>query len=148
MGTCPIGSQQSNFFSDYAGWKREIRFMESQIQLVPLRLANGAVVQIEARILDRKEEEPYYEEEVSDVTLKVPSFSVLAKAIEGVAQEIADALAKVAPTKASCEFGVEVGIGTGQALSLIITQSDKFNLKVILEWSRGELEKVASQPIP
>ena len=56
-------------------------------------------------------------------------------AIETVARVVGDVLAKVAPTKATAEFGIELGIESGQLTALIVKGSGKANLKIALEWS-------------
>ena len=59
----------------------------------------------------------------------------LKDAIETVARVVGDVLAKSAPTKATAEFGIELGIESGQLTALICKGSGKANLKIALEWS-------------
>lgn len=62
-------------------------------------------------------------------------FGQLADSIEAISRSLYEAIKKVAPKKASVEFGVEVGLESGQLTALLVKGTGKANLKVTLEWS-------------
>jgi hypothetical protein len=72
-------------------------------------------------------------EEVS--VLKGFSEEELKGSIELVARAVGDVLTRIAPSKATAEFGIELGIESGQLTALICKGSGKANLKISLEWS-------------
>ncbi len=44
------------------------------------------------------------------------------------------ALARVKPTKASVELGLEIGVEAGQLTALLVKGTGKANLKITLQW--------------
>ena len=48
---------------------------------------------------------------------------------------VVTAVQKVAPTKASVEFGIEVAVEPGKVTALWVKGSGKANLKITLEWA-------------
>jgi hypothetical protein len=72
------------------------------------------------------------EEEVAGGPL---SFEGVGATIEALSANLAEALKKARPTKASLEFGCEVAVEGGHLTALIVKGSGKATLKVTLEWS-------------
>jgi hypothetical protein len=59
------------------------------------------------------------------------------RAIERVGSEMAETLAKVAPSKASVELGFNLTIEAGQLVAMLVGKgSGSASIKVTLEWSR------------
>lgn len=63
------------------------------------------------------------------------SFEDFAASLEALTRKLHDTIKKIEPTKASIEFGIEVGVEAGKLTALLVKGSGKANLKVILEWS-------------
>jgi len=61
-------------------------------------------------------------------------FEGIIGAIEGIALGVQSALAKVKPTKASVELGLEIGVEAGQLTALLVKGSGRANLKITLQW--------------
>jgi hypothetical protein len=69
-----------------------------------------------------------------DVALTQLNFSDVADAIEGIASALTAALKKVRPTKASVEFGIQIGVEAGHLTALIVKGTGTASLTVSLEW--------------
>jgi Trypsin-co-occurring domain 1 len=104
--------------------------VEPRTEVVAIQLESGQVIHAEATVVGRQEED------VADI--KVPkTIDGLTSAIEGVAQAVLAALGKVQPEKGSVEFGVEIGVESGQLTALLVKGSGSASIKVALEWSRS-----------
>jgi hypothetical protein len=68
--------------------------------------------------------------------LEPQEFSGLMKAVEGIASGVADTMEKLRPSEASVEFGLELGVESGQLTALLVKGSAKGNLKITLTWTR------------
>src|SRR5689334_7016336 len=106
-------------------------------EIISSTLSNGAVLRIEAKPRRQLAEAPPVEEE-HDVSMEMFQFSNVSKIIEGIAQEIADCLKAVAPTKAAVEFGLEVDAKSGQLTALLVNGETTAHLKVKLEWTKHD----------
>ena len=62
-------------------------------------------------------------------------FGQLVNSIEDISRSLYEAIKKVGPKKACVEFGIEVGLESGQLTALLVKGTAKANLKVKLEWS-------------
>lgn len=62
-------------------------------------------------------------------------FGQLVNSIEDISRSLYEAIKKVGSKKASVEFGVEVGLESGQLTALLVKGTGKANLKITLEWS-------------
>lgn len=98
--------------------------MESKSRLVSIVLPNGHTAQVEASVVDGVDEAGFH----------AKSFDGVIGAIEGIAQSVQTALAKVKPAKASVEIGLEVMVQSGQLTALLVQGSGKANLKITLSW--------------
>ena len=103
--------------------------MELRTQAIPVKLDNDQVVHVQATVVGG-------EEYISD---EIPSFKSVTDAIEGISQEIIGALAKVKPSRASAEFGLEVALESGKLTALWVKGSGTASLKVTLEWGSQQL---------
>ena len=100
--------------------------VESSTEIVPVVLADGTLIRIEARDLGGSQKVGAFENK---------AFSDLTGSIEAIAITFRDSLAKIKPRKATVEFGVEIAIESGQLTALICKGSGKANLTISLEWS-------------
>lgn len=100
---------------------------------VPVQLDANTIIRIEATILDNLDNNGN-EEYVGIPTL--PSFDDITNFIKGVSQAIVGVWEEVKPSKASVEFGVEVGFEAGKVTGLLIQGSGKANLQITLEWEK------------
>jgi len=92
---------------------------------VEMTLETGEVILVEAVVLDP-------DVDVSQLpTLRLEEFT---RMIGGVARSIRSGLVHIGATKASAEFGLELGLETGKLTSLLAKGSGKANLKITIEW--------------
>lgn len=61
-------------------------------------------------------------------------FDELTESLETLTRSLYDTIKKIQPTKASIEFGVEIGVQSGKLTALLVKGSGKANLKIKLEW--------------
>lgn len=97
--------------------------------IVKTALPGGAVIHVEAVHLQTTSAEA----EVADLQ-RVFDFENVRSALEGIAGAVLKTIEKVKPKKAVVEFGVEVGIESGQLTAVLVKGSGKANLKITLEW--------------
>lgn len=97
--------------------------MDENTDRIEVQFANGATAYVESAV--------YGEENVS---LRPLEFDKLVDAIEGISLTVLSAVRKVRPTKATVEFGIEVGAESGQLTALIVKGTGKANLTITLEW--------------
>jgi hypothetical protein len=102
--------------------------------VVPVTLGDGATIRIEAISLGGREKVG---------VLDARPFKELTDSIESIAAALGESLRRIKPKKASVEFGVEVGIESGNLTALICKGTGKANLKVTLEWSAEDVGKHA-----
>jgi hypothetical protein len=98
---------------------------------VPIKI-NGATAYFEVSVVDDTLENA--EEQVASLAESL-NFAQVEKAIQGVAQMLANALDAVKPTKVGAEFGIEFGIDAGGLIAVFVRGSGKANLKISLEWA-------------
>lgn len=104
---------------------------DSNVKSVPLLLPNGVEIRVEANGSDSPEADVAF----SDIT-EALRFENIQGAIEGIAELVQQAMAKVAPTKASVEFAIEVGLESGKLTALWVKGTGTANLKIAMEWSK------------
>jgi hypothetical protein len=92
--------------------------------MVPVQIEGGPVILVEARSLGGEEQ----------VGAKLPRFEDVTEAVEGIAAAFSETMARIQPKKASVEFGVEVGLESGQLTALLVKGTGKANLKITLQW--------------
>jgi hypothetical protein len=100
--------------------------MDQRNEIVPVRLADGQIVQIQVTAIGSEE----------DIAFGILSFGEVSKAIQSIAHEVADVLSTVSPRKASVEFGLEVALESGKLTALWVKGSGTATLKITLEWGQ------------
>jgi hypothetical protein len=105
----------------------------SKTEVVKAALDNGTTIRIEATSFGGEER----------VAHNIPSFKEVTDAVEGIADAVVTTLKKVKPQRASVEFGVEIGVESGQLTALLVKGTGTANLKITLQWGEvndaGEL---------
>ena len=102
--------------------------MATRTVLVPMELSNNQVIRVEAVVVSG-------DEEVGDATRKFEEMlGSLQGAIQGLVQSVGTALAGITLKKKSLELGLEVGLESGQLVTLLVKGSSKANLKLTIEW--------------
>ena len=69
-----------------------------------------------------------------DVGLAGVSFEGVGKSLKAIAEEIGEVLADIKPSRASVEFGLEIGMESGQLISVLVKGTGSATLKVTLDW--------------
>ena len=103
---------------------------QGSTQIVSVQLLNGKVVQVQTTAAGG--------EAPIGIADQLPSFGEITDALEGISEAILNSLEKVGPDKASVEFGLEVSFKEGQLTGLLVQGGGTANLKVTLEWTKGE----------
>jgi len=85
------------------------------------------------------------EEEIA--ALSMPSFHGVQEGIEHIATAVSHALTRVAPDRATVEFGCEVALEAGHLTAMLAKGSGSASLKITLEWVKGS-PAAASGPAP
>jgi hypothetical protein len=98
---------------------------ETKTENIKAKLDNGTIIHIQATPLGGAEKVASY---------GLPSFKQVTDSIEGIADAMVTSLQKVKPRSASVEFGLEIGIESGQLTALIIKGTGTANLKITLSW--------------
>ena len=93
--------------------------MDPTPQFVPVALPNGATVHVEVT--------PTAAGLESAGGYDAGRFAGVIAAIEGVGLAVQAGLAKVAPSKASVELGLEIGVEAGQLTALLVKGTGKAN---------------------
>ena len=96
------------------------------LQKVPVKLPNGAIVNIEVsqKVGGR-----------SNVSSNTFDFDDISDVIEGLTVATKDTLNKAKPQKATVKFGLEVSTESGKLISSLVKGSGKAILEVTLEWN-------------
>lgn len=115
----------------------------TRIEAIPIALPNNAKIYVRAAVAGGREQV---------VAPSAYSFGNVALAIEGVAQSITGVWERVKPAKATIEFGVQIGVESGQLTTLFVKGTGSADLKVTMEWSLqpeqkpGEAEQKPTEP--
>lgn len=99
--------------------------------LVEVELPNGASALVEARKVE--------DEGAAKTSFGRLSLDDVSDTLEGITESIRSAVAAVAPTKVSVEFGMELAIKSGTLVGLIVDGESKGSLTITLEWERKDL---------
>ncbi|MEV6104312.1 CU044_2847 family protein [Streptomyces sp. NPDC051940] len=65
------------------------------------------------------------------------SFAPVSDALQGVGSVIAGSMEKIKPSRATVEFGLELGVKGGSLVSVFVDSGSKASLRITLEWERG-----------
>ena len=100
--------------------------MNSRTESVPLELADGTLIRVEATATGEEA-----------VAFDARPFREVTGAIEGIANALSESLKRVQPDKATVEFGVELALDSGMLTAMIVKGTSTANLKITLEWGKG-----------
>ena len=92
------------------GLEREESPMDARQEIVPVELANGVKVHIEATVFGGEE----------DVAFDLLSFKEGTDTIESISWAVLGAIRKVNPKKAGVEFGLEIAVESGKLTTLLV----------------------------
>ncbi|MFF5789007.1 CU044_2847 family protein [Streptomyces sp. NPDC012693] len=67
---------------------------------------------------------------------RLPDLSGVTEALSSFAVQIGDALHRVAPDRATVEFGCQLGLDAGKLTALLVQGTANASLRVTLEWER------------
>jgi hypothetical protein len=93
--------------------------------IIKAKLAGGKTIRIETSQVHGEEK----------VAAKDFDFQQVAQSIDAIVDSLKATLDKAKAKKATVEFGLEIGVESGQLTALIVKGSGKANLKITLEWS-------------
>ncbi|NJP09212.1 MAG: hypothetical protein HC866_06750 [Leptolyngbyaceae cyanobacterium RU_5_1] len=103
--------------------------METPTKIIPVELADGTIVRIEATPIGEQR-----------VAFQSRPFSEVTTVVKAIAGELAGTLQAIkreaAPDKISVKVGLEVAVESGQLTALIVKGAGKANLEIAMEWSR------------
>ena len=96
--------------------------MPNETEIVRVKLPNGSVARIEATVFESRVLEGAVagEEDERRIALTEHSFDGVLNVVEGMAGAVWKTLEKIAPDKASVEFGFEVGVENGELTGLFV----------------------------
>ena len=100
--------------------------MESSTTLIPVRVADNVVVQVQAVTAAGEQ----------DISARSYAFESATKAIEEIAQLLTGTLERVNPKRATVEFELDFSVEAGQLTALFVKGSGSGTLKISLEWER------------
>ena len=103
----------------------------SRPTFLPVKLDDDTIIRIEATQL---EGEVVGEGYIASVEL--PSFQQVTDTIKSMAKSLEAMWNEVQPSKASVEFGIEVGFEPGNLTALLVKGSGKGHLTVTVEWAK------------
>ena len=93
--------------------------------VVPIQLPDGTRALAEVTLLD-----------ATDLTAeKLPSFDDVVKVVETTSSALIGAISKANPTRATLEFGLELGVETGKLTALFVKGTASATFKIGLEWA-------------
>lgn len=104
--------------------------MNANPTILPVRLANGVVIQAEVSGSAHAREGDV----AADQSFAPRSLDDVIAAIEGIAASVGDAFARVRPDEASVEFGLELAAESGKLTALLVKGGGKASLSITLKW--------------
>lgn len=103
---------------------------KTTVVMVPVKLDEHTIIYVEAVA---KESDVLSEQYID---FEIPSFEDVTGAIKSFAKSLAGIWHEIKPSKATVEFGVEVGFEPGKLTAFFVKGSGKGNLKITLEWAK------------
>jgi hypothetical protein len=100
--------------------------MDEQRELVPVDLGDDQTVFVEVRV-------PADSEEDVSALGKLP-FKQIADSIDAITQQVQAALERAKPKRATVEFGLDIGVESGQLTSLLVKGTGTATITITLEW--------------
>jgi Trypsin-co-occurring domain 1 len=98
-------------------------------QVVAIDFGDERHVLVEARV----DADPEQDVGVGDLL----KFDRVADTLEQITSSLQGAIARAKPSKATIEFGVDVGIESGQLTSMLVKGTGSATLKITVEWASG-----------
>jgi hypothetical protein len=108
--------------------------METRTEVLPVHLDEQNTMLVQVTMLDAGERK------VSALKGGF-SFENVINSVEKISVALAKTVAKVRPTKAAIEFGIELASKEGQLTALLVQGSATANLTIKLEWEKKTPEK-------
>jgi hypothetical protein len=109
----------------------QTRISASRPTFLSAKLDDNTIIRIEATQVD---DEVVGEGYIASVEL--PSFQQVTDTIKSIAKSFESVWKEVQPSKASVEFGIEVGFEPGNLTALLVKGSGKGLFTISLEWSK------------
>ena len=110
--------------------------MTQTTKQVAFQLPNGRSVSFEANVSSDETATGGVETDV--VGFKDAAFSEVTSILEGIATALIPVIDAASPSKLTVEFGMDIGLETGQITALIVKGTGKANLKITLEWEKNK----------
>jgi hypothetical protein len=119
---------------------------EERTQVVPVQMADGRMIHVEARVLEpgpyeggarsSGEQDVLFRRKTEEEGggLAALPFERVTSAITDIAQAMTGALEKAKPRRSQVEFGIEIAVEAGQLTALIVKGGGTASLTVTLEW--------------
>lgn len=96
----------------------------SKSDVVETKLADGTSIYVEATRLGGE----------TDVARAIPSFDGVTASVTRIATTLKDALREVECHRASMQFGLEIGLESGELTALLVKGTGTANLTITIEW--------------
>ena len=109
-------------------------------EFVELDVGSGESIWIRARQLGLESQVG----QPTDVGFAGKSFSVVAKALRGIARDVRDALKDAQPEVAEVEFALQVALHGAQVVCLLVDGGATATMRVRMEWRKDEREPEAT----
>lgn len=101
---------------------------DSRWAIVPILVdSEGEVAYVEARVLD----------EEAQIASVPKALSKALSNVRAISEELLKTLRVLGPKRAELEIGIEFAIESGELTALLVSGSSKSNIKITLEWERG-----------
>jgi Trypsin-co-occurring domain 1 len=100
---------------------------------IKAQLDDGAVIDIQTSSIGGEE----------DIAFTLYPFQEVTDKIESIARSLLATFKKVKPQSASVEFGLEVGVESGQLTALLVKGTGTAHLTVTLQWSQIQENNLA-----
>lgn len=108
-----------------------------QNKIIPIQL-DGNTIYADVKIIGGEQ----------DVALRLPKINDLKESIREISNVVIDSLSNIAANKVTVEFGIEIGVKSGQLTSILVEGEGKGNIKVTLEWDKSTKSPLTSSPPP
>jgi len=102
-------------------------------KIVPVQMADGTTFSMEVTPLGGDE----------DIALEILSFESVRKSLHTIAEEICEVFAEIQPTKASVEFGLEIGMEAGKLVTLLVKGTATATMKITMEWQSADQSEIS-----
>lgn len=110
----------------------------SETALVSAKASGGAKIQVEVTRLDQSilgKSSPGAGRNQEVSIAPTPNLETVWEMISQISNGLGEKLKAAQAKKAIVEFGIDIGLETGQFTALLVKGSAKANVKITLEWS-------------